>query len=223
MTLPFNQEQEDRNKRKYVCFICGRAYTEFSEFSQHIIESHEEGREYIICPLERCKAPIRDLKLHFKCKHPTEKVPEKGMLKAIVWKDFNTKSGKSKTRKPNFRQGWYESTKMRKNFHYRSGYEATVYECLDQLDEVFGFDVEPFEVPYIHQGEPRTYIPDLFVSFVDGKKEIWEIKPSNQTSLQINQDKWHACAAACQARGWELVVITEMGIEKLKKKVKGQV
>jgi hypothetical protein len=52
--------------------------------------------------------------------------------------------------------------------------------------------------------------------------EIWEIKPANQTSFDKNQAKWKAAAAYCTARGWEFVVYTETGINKLKKKVRDQ-
>lgn len=213
--LPF---QKDNNKRKWMCFVCGREFEEYDPYKEHIIESHEEGREYVLCPLARCGAPVRDLRLHFKAKHPSEKgVPKVGQMKALVWKDHSTRTGKMKQRKPKFREGYLVSGKNGgKEMHYRSGYECEVYECLECLPEVIKYDVEPFKVQYTFEGEVHEYNPDLSVLFDDGHVEIWEIKPSNQTSLPRNTAKWSACQQHCEARGWNFIVMTEKGIGKLK-------
>lgn len=142
-------------------------------------------------------------------------------MKAIIWKDV-AKDGKMKTRKPKFREGYYDSMKMKKTFHYRSGMEANVYEHLDMWNEVLAYEVEPFEIPYIHDGECHKYIPDIFVVFADGRKEVWEIKPSNQTHFQKNKDKWFAAVEACKLRGWGFEIMTETQIEKLRKIIKEQ-
>ena len=115
MPLPF--DIPNKNKRKYSCFICGVKFETFKEFQSHIIEEHEEGRDYIICPLKRCQAPVRCLRSHFKCKHPSEKIPKIGMMKSIVWHDIAAKKRK-KTRKPKFREGYHQSSKMNKPLHY---------------------------------------------------------------------------------------------------------
>ncbi|RDJ35336.1 MAG: hypothetical protein DWQ19_11010 [Crenarchaeota archaeon] len=210
-----------KNIRKFQCFVCARQFESFEEFVSHIVETHEEGTDYVLCPLERCKAPVRDVRSHFKVKHPTEKLPQKGMLKATVWRDVTPK-GKIKKRKPKFREGWHHSTKMEKNFYYRSGYEKTVYECFDSWHEVLAYEAEPFQIPYIHEGQCHQYTPDVFIAFIDGHKEVWEVKPANQTLLEKNQNKWFSAKQACEARGWEFVVATEQVIQKLKKKVKNQ-
>lgn len=220
MTLPFESES-DRGKRKYQCFVCGVMFTEFAEFTEHILEKHEEGSDYVLCPLERCKTPVRDVPLHFKVYHKSEKIPQKGMMRATVWRDISPK-GNIKRKKNKFREGYFESTKMQKTFHYDSGWEATVFELLDSWHEVIAYEKEPFKIPYIHEGQCHNYLPDLFIAFLDGRKEIWEVKPSSQTAMQKNQDKWFAARKACEARGWGFEVITEIMIEKLKKTVKNQ-
>lgn len=219
MTLPF-EGKEWQNKRKFQCFVCGREFRSFPEYRDHILEEHEEGRDYVRCPLLRCGAPVRDLRSHFKAKHPTEKMPPVPQLKAMIWKDFGGKKKKGAgTKKPKFKQGDYASTKMKKNFFYRSGYELEVYQCLDILNDVVGYDVEPFKIQYVHEGKSSNYVPDLIVSFLDGHREVWEIKPSSQTHLPINEDKWHYAAKACASRDMDFVVMTEKGISKLKKQV----
>jgi len=215
------ENSEDKNKKKYQCFVCGVQFTIFDEFTAHILEKHEEGRDYIKCPLKRCSCPVRDVRAHMKARHPTEKIPQTGQLKSLIWRDISPQ-GKVKTKKPKFREGYYESTKMGKAMYYRSGWEATVFELLDTWNEVVAFEAEPFEIPYIHDGNCHNYKPDIFVAFLDGHKEIWEVKPSSQTHLEKNQDKWFSAKRACEARDWGFEVITEQVIEKLKKTVKNQ-
>lgn len=217
MSLPF---QKDNSVRNYVCFICGRGYADFDQFKEHIITTHEEGREYVLCPLQRCRAPVRDVKLHFKVKHPTEKeIPKNCQMKAIVWKDFSGKKSKKK-KGPIFREGYMVSVKNGgKEMHYRSGLECQVYECLECLSEVIKYDVEPFEIGYFWEGT-HTYTPDLSILFADGHVEIWEVKPSDQTTLPQNLAKWAAAEQHCEVRGWEFSVITEKGLANLKKKIK---
>jgi DNA-directed RNA polymerase subunit RPC12/RpoP len=219
MTLPF----QESSSRKYQCFVCGIQFDDYDKYREHVLEKHQEGREYVKCPLEHCQAPVRDVRLHFKAKHPKTPLPQKGMMRAMVWKDFSPGGEKRKTKKkPQFKEGWYQSTKMNKQIHYRSGYEATIYECLDCDADVNTFEAEPFEIPYIHKGKSHKYIPDIIVRFIDGRTEVWEVKPSNQTAMEQNQNKWEAAGRACKSRGWEFVVMTETGIEKLKSKVKEQ-
>jgi len=219
MTLPFNN---NNNSRKYQCFCCGMEFEEYYEFKEHLLEEHEEGREYIVCPLEHCQAPVRDMKMHFKAKHPSFDFKKyKGQNRAIIWHDFKGK--KKKTRKPKFKQGTYTSTKTGKAIKYRSGLEEKVYKILDQHDNVLSFYAEPFKVPYLHQGHAHDYIPDLFITFMDGHKELWEVKPSSQTTLEVNKNKWEAAKEACKVRGWKFEVYTEKRIEQLGKTVQRQI
>ena len=158
MTLPF--DIPDRNKRKYQCFVCGKLYEDFIEYKDHIIENHEEGREYVVCPLERCQAPVRDMKMHFKARHPSEDFRRvTGPTRALIWKDFSPR-GKGKTRKPKFRSGKHTSTKTGRVLQYRSGMEKQVFELLDQDKEVVDYQAEPFEIDYTHQGKLHKYIPE---------------------------------------------------------------
>jgi hypothetical protein len=172
--------------------------------------------------LTRCGAPVRDLRAHYRVRHPYEPfVPKKGQMKALIWKDQSSKKdGSLKQRKPKFREGYLISNKNGgKEMHYRSGMECTVYECLEALPDVIGYEVEPFKVQYSFMGEIHEYNPDLKVLFADGRVEIWEIKPANQTHLPKNSAKWSACNQYCEARGYGFMVLTEVGMDKLKKSI----
>jgi len=208
-----------RDERKWQCFVCGKPFASYLDFKEHIIDEHDEGRDYVKCPLARCGAPIRDVRAHFKAIHPKNSVPKNCQLKALIWRDHTGR----KKKKVEFNDGYFTSIKNNgAKFHYRSSYELATYEQLELLDEVTQYHGESFKVPYYFNGKQHNYIPDISVLFEDGHVEIWEIKPLNQTSFDKNQAKWKAAAAYCATRGWKFEVYTENGIEKLKKKVRVQ-
>jgi hypothetical protein len=210
--------------RKYQCFVCGVQFKEFDEYEAHIVSDHEEGREYLTCP--DCQAPVRTMTDHYRAKHPNRIMPKGIQTRVTIWYDFNGK-GDKKARKPKVREGDFQSHKMGKAIHYRSGYEADVYELLEQDRDVVAYHAEPFKVPYYfinRKGEGKwvNYIPDLKIQFADGRIEIWEIKPATQTGLEQNKAKWTAMNDYALKLGWDFTVITEVGINKLKDKVKSQ-
>ena len=212
----------EKDKRVYQCFICGERHQTFEEFREHIVKNHEEGREYIMCPLKRCQAPVRDMKAHFKAKHPHDKLPKTCANRAAIWKDISTKNGKMNTKKPHFREGWMTSVKCGKDMHYRSGMECEVYEMLERWNEVVKYEEEPFPVRYAFLGIEHDYYPDIRITFRDGAVEIWEVKPSSQTQIGKNKAKWSACNEYCLARAWKFMVLTEKGLRKLREKVAKQ-
>ncbi len=207
--LPFSKN----DKKKYTCFVCDQQFIDFNEFKQHILDKHEEGREFLVCP--QCEAPLRDMHIHYKAIHPRDKIPEHIQTKALIWKDFS--KGKSKTKKPAFHGGQFVSMKNNGQLmNYRSGWELQVYECLEDLPNIEKYEVESLKIPYYWMGKWRNYFPDLLLHYADGSKEIWEIKPSNQTSLDQNHAKWNACNDFCLKHGHRFVVQTEKGIQLLK-------
>lgn len=220
--LPFSNLNNinDNKKRKYTCFCCAREfkYEQFEEFKRHIIEEHEEGRDYVLCPLERCKTPVRDIKTHFKARHPYDKLPSCKQMKSIIWRDVK---GKRIKHKVHFKEGTFDSSKMNgKQIHYRSGFERDVYQCLELLTEVVAYDAEKVEIPYWYVGERHIYRVDLQIVFTDTSIELWEVKPSDQTSDPKNIAKWKAAKEYCLTRGWIFQVITEKELKKLQNKIR---
>lgn len=224
MSLAFDSAGGKKAVRRWQCFVCGEQHATYEEYKQHIIDTHEEGREYIVCPT--CEAPVREMKLHFEVKHPNRPLPAGVQSRVTVWYDFS-RDGKKKARKPTFRSGEFESEKNGALMHYRSGYECEVYELLEADNDVTSYSVEPFKIPYYYidpkgKGDWYDYIPDLRVNYSDGKVQIMEIKPATQTSLDKNKAKWAAANDYAQKMGWDFTVITEVGIGKMKVKVKQQ-
>ena len=207
-------------KRKWQCFVCGKTYDAYAEYKDHIITEHDEGREYISCP--SCEAPVRDIKMHFKAKHPQRAMPTGIQFKVGVWHDFKPGGAKKQTRKPKFRSGEFVSDKSGCLIPYRSGMEEEFYSLLEQDTDVSKFSAEPYKVPYFWQGEWHNYIPDIRVDFIDGSTEIWEVKPANQTAQKQNQAKWASATNWATSHGWTFTVQTEVAIGKLKTKLKRQ-
>jgi len=164
--------------------------------------------------MEHCKVPVRDIRAHYRACHKHTVPPNNMQMRCAIWSD--PKDPTRKKKKIGFEEGYFVSAKNRKKLHYRSSWEREVYETLEKMDDVVKYEVEPLAIEYYFKGENCNYLPDLRVYFRDGHKEIWEIKPSNQTSLAINEAKWSACKDYCLKRGWEFKIITEVGLGKLK-------
>jgi len=210
--------------KTYQCFVCGEQFNCFNQFKQHIVNNHEELREYLICPVSYCQAPVRDLKAHYQCKHPNFDLPTNMPSRAIIWKDISVKNGfKNTIKKPHFYDGNMFSNKNNKEIHYRSHMEQKVFNLLEQWQEVQSYEVEPFAIKYQFLGKNHNYLPDIKVNYCDGTVEVWEIKPSSQTQYAKNKAKWAACHQHCLTRGWKFMVLTEKGINKLNNKVKNNI
>lgn len=212
-------------KRQWQCFVCGRNHDNYESYREHIVGEHDQGREFLLCP--DCQAPVRDMKMHYKAKHPQRIMPKGLQQRVVVWKDYKSakkkKDGSAVTR-VQARKGTYISKKSGWEFQYRSGMEEEFFTLLDEDTDVESFFGEPFKVPYFWKGEWHNYIPDIRINYADGSTEIWEVKPASQTGPEYeqNQAKWAAMHNYAENLGWTFVVQTEVGLGKLKKKIERQ-
>ena len=96
---------------------------------KHVIEAHEEGREYIICPVKHCECAVRDLRFHMRVKHSSLKIPQLKQMQALVM--YDVKSPTKRKKLPNFKEGFIVSGKNDgRKMQYRSSYEEQTYLCL---------------------------------------------------------------------------------------------
>jgi len=112
--------------------------------------------------------------------------------------------------------------------HYRSSWEHTVMRMLDNNPSILQWASEAIHVNYRNPFTNRNtiYVPDFFVTYVDANSkqhaEIWEIKPTKETTLEaagnskraqaaaiLNMCKWQACQAYCKANGLVFKILTE--------------
>ena len=184
------------------------------DFRTHIVTSHEEGIDYIVCPCTECGTPVRDLRTHVATRHPEYKIPDGQPLRPTILRD--AKNFKKK-RKTNFKTGYFTSKKNNKALYFRSNFECEFYKILEKKTDVVRYNAECLEIEYYFNGTVHRYIPDILVEYTNGKKQVWEIKPKNQTKLPRNLAKWQAANEYCRKRNWEFMVLTEKGLKIMKK------
>ena len=73
-------------------------------------------------------------------------------------------------------KGYYTSNRDNKIRFYRSSWELAMMKYLDESTVVNTWDSECVRIPYRYDGQ-RWYVPDFIVTFSDGHREMWEIKP----------------------------------------------
>lgn len=110
---------------------------------------------------------------------------------------------------------------------YRSSWELTVMQLLDQHPYVINWASESISIPYIHPltGNRSTYIPDFFVVYKDKhgrqRAELIEVKPKKESLAEnakskrdkatqiVNTAKWTAAMTWCKKNGVHFRVLTE--------------
>lgn len=83
--------------------------------------------------------------------------------------------------KNNHLNGRWHSTKINKEMYYRSSWELACMKWMDNNPSIFFYEYEGLKIAYFYVDEERKYkryyIPDFLITFSDGHKELWEIKP----------------------------------------------
>ena len=110
-----------------------------------------------------------------------------------------------------FSKGRYYSDKLKREVSYRSMLEKQVYQLLDSDERVQTYSEEPCRIQYRMKNEDnnRYYIPDLLISYKNGKQKIVEVKPSNLITEEMNVAKFKAAESYCAERSWTFEVWTE--------------
>jgi len=142
----------------------------------------------------------------------------------------------------NFKQGYYQPKNTDKytgdlnKIIYRSSWELTFMQFLDNNPSIHRWASEPFPIPYVKPttGRVHRYFPDFFVEYLDkdgnAKKEIIEVKPAQQTrrtrsrnpktklyediTYAINIAKWQAAKQFCDDNDITFRILTENEIYK---------
>lgn len=114
-----------------------------------------------------------------------------------------------------FCKGVYHSCKLNKDIHYKSSWEKCALQFLDLEPTIFIFIYEPFSIAYYYNNNKRHYIPDLLITYKDGKQKLIEIKPSYYIDAEINQAKFKAAQEYCDSKGILFEVWTEKTINNL--------
>ena len=113
------------------------------------------------------------------------------------------------------RCGTFFSKKMNANFIYRSSWEQSYFQFLDESNDVVSFYVEPFKIPYLYRKRVKNYIPDVLIKLKD-KVMLVEIKPKKHVLKKVNQAKFQAAKVSIKSLGIdEFIVLTEDDLREL--------
>ena len=98
--------------------------------------------------------------------------------------------------------GKFYSYKMQCIYHYRSLLEQRWYEHLECDSSVKEYYVERYAIPYWIDDARHLYLPDLYIRYVDGRRELVEIKPEGAWArdTRTNRYKWYYARQWCSAR-----------------------
>jgi len=112
---------------------------------------------------------------------------------------------------PGFEGSHFESKKCGRTFYCRSSYERRYLELLEADVGVVRYEVEPFRIPYLHEGRARNYVPDVLVHRIGGI-ELVEVKPASLVDSPANIAKAEAAQRWCEQNGVAYVVVMEDGL-----------
>ena len=101
-----------------------------------------------------------------------------------------------------WKSGTVTSIKMKVDMTFRSSWEEKFISYLDSRDDVVDFFSESIRIRYYDsKRKPRWYIPDFFIRYADGRKEIVELKPECFVDYDINKRKAAAAREFCRKEG----------------------
>lgn len=101
---------------------------------------------------------------------------------------------------------------------YRSGWEKEYFEHLDANIDVRSYVSEGLKIPYVSNkrtGKMRNYIPDLLVTYADGRRSLIEIKPKRRLTKPTNIKKFAAARVWCTMNSCDFVILTEDHLKAL--------
>jgi len=154
---------------------------------------------------EETKAHLREMK------HLNPPVGEKnGMFGKNHTEESKDKMSETRTRKMidgtlkeygknNHACGDRKSIKTEREHRFRSSWERETMKHLDFNNDVTTWNYECLRIPYYYENKKRWYVPDFLVEYVDGRKEIWEIKPRELVSTRACQLKTEAAIKFCES------------------------
>jgi hypothetical protein len=129
----------------------------------------------------------------------------------------------------------------RKNPIYKSSWERTFMQYLDETPSIQRWSYEPFPIPYVHPltHKRSNYWPDFLVQYIDkngqSHVDLIEVKPASQVTLEgagnskkaqadvvVNTAKWEAAVHYAKMKGMTFKIVdeTQIYVSKQKRKLK---
>jgi len=125
------------------------------------------------------------------------KISEKYFLREIHNQNHNSLRGR------------FFSPKNNCEILYESSYELLAFKILEQLSEVKKYSRCNFVIPYFSESSTKKYMPDIIVTYMDGKSEVIEVKPQWALGRKDNILKIKAAKKYCAENDLTFSVWTE--------------
>ena len=125
---------------------------------------------------------------------------------------------KRRRKKGHYHTGIYKSTKTGAEISYRSGWERSYCEWLDANPDIKTYLYEGVVIAYVNNVRSRDlskYFPDFLIEYIDGHKELIEIKPARKVEQKKVQKKAEAAEQWCKDHGAVYKIITENDLKAL--------
>jgi len=95
--------------------------------------------------------------------------------------------------------GYYTSIKAGLTYWHRSSWELKMMQFLDTCDDVLTYEYESVRFTYIDSAnKKRWYVPDFIVSYNDGCKKMYELKPKEFVNNKVTKLKASAATEYCK-------------------------
>ncbi len=109
----------------------------------------------------------------------------------------------------NYTHGYFYSKKNNRNLYYMSSYELAAFQILESLVTVKSYKTQFIKIPYQYKDSLHNYIVDLFVEYIDGQKQLIEVKPKFKMCDLQNQNKLEVGKRFAEQNNMEFNVWTE--------------
>ena len=111
--------------------------------------------------------------------------------------------------------GSINSIKNNESIEFESSLERDYISILEFENEVKKYCHQPVKIYY--DNDKKYYVPDFYVEYINGKKEIIEIKYSNDLLLKYEnyKSKFEAAREFCSINNIDFKIITEIDIRNV--------
>lgn len=106
------------------------------------------------------------------------------------------------------KRGYFFSNKNKEEFYYGSSYELKAFKLLEDMTDVLKYSKCSTWIDYEFEGH-RRYLPDILITYVDGTKQIVEVKPEYLCNVAKNKAKFEVGERFCKEHNMRYSVWTE--------------
>jgi hypothetical protein len=101
------------------------------------------------------------------------------------------------------------SEKNQKQIYYQSSYELASFELLEKMGIVKSYERCPYIIDYRFEEKIHKYIPDILITYDDGRQEVIEIKPTFRLIDERNKSKFSSAIFYFEQKEIDFSIWTE--------------